>query len=82
MTLAFFLFLWAAGSIVGFFSGLLGIGGGILMFPLLLYAPPVFGLELIGVKNITGLTMIQGFLRHSQRCFFIKSIILSIKPLS
>ena len=72
MTLTFFLFLWGAGSIVGFFSGLLGIGGGILMFPLLLYAPPVFGLELIGVKNITGLTMIQGFFASLSAMFFYK----------
>lgn len=59
--MTFYLFLWVAGSIVGFFSGLLGIGGGILMFPLLLYAPPLFNLYPIGVKSITGLTMIQGF---------------------
>ena len=56
-----YLLLWVAGSIVGFFSGLLGIGGGILMFPLLLYVPPLLGLDPIGVKNITGLTMVQGF---------------------
>jgi uncharacterized membrane protein YfcA len=72
MTVSFFLFLWLAGSIVGFFSGLLGIGGGILMFPLLLYAPPVFGLELIGVKSITGLTMIQGFFASLSAVFFYK----------
>ena len=57
----FFLFLVLAGAVVGFFSGLLGIGGGILMFPLLHYLPQVFGFEAIGVKNITGLTMVQGF---------------------
>ncbi|HYQ47457.1 MAG TPA: sulfite exporter TauE/SafE family protein [Thermodesulfovibrionales bacterium] len=57
----FYLFLVLAGAIVGFFSGLLGIGGGILMFPLLHYLPQVFGFEAIGVKNITGLTMVQGF---------------------
>ncbi len=72
MTISFFLFLWLAGSIVGFFSGLLGIGGGILMFPLLLYAPPVFGLQLIGVKSITGLTMIQGFFASLSAMFFYK----------
>ncbi len=72
MILTFFLFLWGAGSIVGFFSGLLGIGGGILMFPLLLYAPPVFGLEPIGVKSITGLTMIQGFFASLSAMFFYK----------
>ena len=72
MTVSFFLFLWLAGSIVGFFSGLLGIGGGILMFPLLLYVPPVFGPELIGVKSITGLTMIQGFFASLSAVFFYK----------
>ncbi len=70
MHAALYLFLLAAGSIVGFFSGLLGIGGGILMFPLLLYMPQVFGLDPIGVKNITGLTMIQGFFASLSAMFF------------
>jgi len=70
MHVALYLFLLAAGSIVGFFSGLLGIGGGILMFPLLLYMPPIFGLDPVGVKNITGLTMIQGFFASLTAMFF------------
>ena len=61
MPLTFYLFLFFSGSTVGFFSGLLGIGGGILMFPLLFYLPPIFGFDGINVKDITGLTMIQGF---------------------
>ena len=61
MSPQFYLFLCAVGASVGFLSGLLGIGGGIVMFPLLLYLPPVLGFEGIGVKSITGLTMIQGF---------------------
>ncbi|MDA8084642.1 MAG: sulfite exporter TauE/SafE family protein [Nitrospiraceae bacterium] len=68
--MTFYLFLWVAGSLVGFFSGLLGIGGGILMFPLLLYVPPLFGLDPVGVKNITGLTMIQGFFASLAAVFF------------
>jgi hypothetical protein len=70
--LSFHLFLLCAGSIVGFFSGLLGIGGGILMFPLLLYMPPLLGLDGISVKNITGLTMIQGFFASLSAMFFYK----------
>jgi uncharacterized membrane protein YfcA len=61
MSFLFLLFLFLAGSAVGFLSGLLGIGGGIVMFPVLLYMPPLLGFEPIGVKHITGLTMTQGF---------------------
>ena len=61
MDAAFFLFLALVGAAVGFLSGLLGIGGGIVMFPLLLYVPPLLGLGGIDVKSITGLTMAQGF---------------------
>lgn len=81
MHVAFYLFLLAAGSVVGFFSGLLGIGGGILMFPLLLYIPPLFGLVPIGVKDITGLTMIQGFFASLSAMFFYNKHNLVNKPL-
>ncbi len=79
--MGFYLFLWAAGSIVGFFSGMLGIGGGILMFPLLLYVPPLLGMDPIGVKNITGLTMIQGFFASLTAMFFYNKHNLVSKPL-
>lgn len=70
MQVSLYLFLLAGGSVVGFFSGLLGIGGGILMFPILLYLPPLFGLDPVGIKNITGLTMIQGFFASLTAMFF------------
>jgi uncharacterized membrane protein YfcA len=61
MEATFFLFLALVGVSVGFLSGLLGIGGGIVMFPLLLYVPPFLGFNGIDIKSITGLTMAQGF---------------------
>jgi uncharacterized membrane protein YfcA len=45
MPFLFLLFLVLAGSAVGFLSGLLGIGGGIVMFPILLYLPPLLGFD-------------------------------------
>jgi uncharacterized membrane protein YfcA len=72
MTPEFFLFLAGAGAAVGFFSGLLGIGGGILMFPLLHYLPQALGFDPIGVKNITGLTMVQGFFASLSAMLFYK----------
>jgi uncharacterized membrane protein YfcA len=48
------------GIICGFLSGLLGIGGGIIMAPLLLYVPPLFGFEMLSMHTVAGLTIVQG----------------------
>lgn len=81
MPAALYLFLVLAGALVGFFSGMLGIGGGILMFPLLLYVPPLLGFDPIGVKSITGLTMIQGFFAALAAMLYYHKHRLVHKPL-
>jgi hypothetical protein len=70
MDALFALFLLGVGGSVGFLSGLLGIGGGIVMFPLLLYVPRVLGLGDIDVKSVTGLTMVQGFFSALAALFY------------
>src|SRR3989441_6975913 len=48
-----------AGLVASFLSGLLGIGGGLVLTPLLLYLPPLVGGTPIPVKIVTGLTLAQ-----------------------
>jgi uncharacterized membrane protein YfcA len=48
-----------AGLVASFLSGLLGIGGGLVLTPLLLYLPPLLGGTAIPVKIVTGLTIVQ-----------------------
>jgi uncharacterized membrane protein YfcA len=57
-----------------FVSGLLGVGGAIVMIPLLLYAPPLLGVGALDVKAVSGVTMAQvfvaalsGMLAHRRR---------------
>jgi len=58
--MSLFLIIGALGLAVGFLSGLLGIGGGIVMAPLLLYVPPFFGIEPLSMQTVAGLTIVQG----------------------
>ncbi len=81
MDAAYYVFLALVGVSVGFLSGLLGIGGGIVMFPLLLYVPPLLGLRGIDVKSITGLTMVQGFFSALTAVFYYHKNALVNKPL-
>ncbi len=55
-----YLLIGILGLLSGFLSGLLGIGGGIIMAPLLLCIPPLFGLEALPMQTVAGLTVIQG----------------------
>lgn len=58
--MSLYLLIGGLGLITGFLSGLLGIGGGIIMAPLLLYVPPLLGFEALPMKVVAGLTIVQG----------------------
>jgi uncharacterized membrane protein YfcA len=42
-------------------SGLLGVGGAIVMIPLLLYGPPLLGVGQLDMRTVSAITMVQVF---------------------
>lgn len=59
MTVPFALTLTSLGFVGAFIAGMLGVGGAIVMVPLLLYAPPLLGLRELDMKAVSGITMVQ-----------------------
>jgi hypothetical protein len=61
VTVAFLAVLVGLSLIGAFVSGLVGVGGAIVMIPLLLYGPPALGIGRLDVKTVTAVTMVQVF---------------------
>jgi uncharacterized membrane protein YfcA len=54
-----YVLLTVVGLVGGFLAGWLGLGGGIILAPLLLYVPPAVGLSPLDMKEVARLTIIQ-----------------------
>lgn len=61
MSLAFAAVLFVLGAVGAFVSGLIGVGGAIVMIPLLLYVPPLLGVGALDIKSVAAITMVQVF---------------------
>lgn len=60
-TLLFAVSLVGLGFGGAFVAGLLGVGGAIVMIPLLLYGPPLLGVGSLDMRAVAGVTMMQVF---------------------
>ena len=59
MDLTFIIVVFAIGFIGSFLSGMLGVGGSIIKYPMLLYIPPVFGLVAFTAHEVSGISAVQ-----------------------
>lgn len=59
MELTFILVVFALGFIGSFLSGMLGVGGSIIKYPMLLYIPPMFGLTAFTAHEVSGISAVQ-----------------------
>lgn len=59
MDLSFIIVIFLIGFIGSFVSGMLGVGGSIIKYPMLLYIPPLFGLAAFSAHEVSGISAVQ-----------------------
>ncbi|GAB0170049.1 sulfite exporter TauE/SafE family protein [Lysinibacillus sp. CTST325] len=61
MDITFIMVIFLIGFVGSFVSGMLGIGGSIIKYPMLLYIPPLFGLVAFSAHEVSGISAVQVF---------------------
>lgn len=61
MAFDYMLLLFLIGFIGSFISGMVGIGGSIIKYPLLLYVPPLLGVGMLTASEVAGVSAVQVF---------------------
>lgn len=61
MTLSLIITLFLIGFVGSFISGLVGIGGSIMKYPMLLYIPPALGFAAYTAHEVSGISAVQVF---------------------
>lgn len=59
MSFAYILTIFLIGFIGSYISGMVGIGGSIIKYPMLLYIPPLFGLAAFTAHEVSGISAVQ-----------------------
>ncbi|WP_026583155.1 sulfite exporter TauE/SafE family protein [Bacillus sp. J33] len=61
MDFAFIVTIFLIGFIGSFISGMVGIGGSIIKYPMLLYIPPLLGVAAFSAHEVSGISAVQVF---------------------
>lgn len=61
MDIGFIIVIFLIGFIGSYISGMLGVGGSIIKYPMLLYIPPLFGLAAFSAHEVAGISAVQVF---------------------
>lgn len=59
LSITFIVVIFALGFVGSFISGMLGVGGSIIKYPMLLYIPPLLGLAAFTAHEVSGISAIQ-----------------------
>ncbi|MDM5223395.1 sulfite exporter TauE/SafE family protein [Peribacillus sp. NJ11] len=59
MDITFIMTIFLIGFIGSYVSGMLGIGGSIINYPMLLFIPPIFGLVAFSAHDVSGISAVQ-----------------------
>lgn len=61
LSISFIITIFLIGFIGSYISGMIGIGGSIIKYPMLLYIPPLFGLAAFTAHEVSGISAVQVF---------------------
>lgn len=61
LNVGFIITIFLIGFVGSFISGMVGIGGSIIKYPMLLYLPPLFGLTAFSAHEVSGISAVQVF---------------------
>lgn len=61
MDMTFLITIFLIGFVGSYISGMVGIGGSIIKYPMLLYIPPLFGIAAFSAHEVSGISAIQVF---------------------
>jgi len=59
MDIGFMIVIFLIGFIGSYLSGMVGIGGSIIKYPMLLYIPPLFGITAFSAHEVSGISAVQ-----------------------